>query len=48
MIEFAEFAEDGTWPESGGLLDQSRLFTQACRFIWAEQRRNKADLGIMG
>ena len=46
VIEFAEFAERGSWPVAGGVLDQANQFVEACRFVWAEQRRWRAKDGI--
>jgi len=46
MIEFAELFRYGLPPVAGGALDQAYVFLDAARFIWAEQRVWRAELGI--
>jgi hypothetical protein len=46
MIEYADLYEKGLPPVAGGALDQCHAFTDACRFIWREQRHWKNKLGI--
>jgi len=41
-IRFAEFAERGAWPISGGVLDQCQWFVDAEGFISSERARSKA------
>ena len=36
MIEAADLARKGLPPVAGGALDQTQVFLDACRFIWAE------------
>jgi len=45
-IEMAELYEKGLPPVAGGSLDQCRSFLAACRMVWADQRRWKAELEI--
>jgi hypothetical protein len=40
-IQFADFADKGHWPVSGGVLDQSQSFVSACNFIWKEEEHYK-------
>lgn len=47
MIELAELLEKGLPAVHGGMLDQARSFIEAARFVWSEERRNKAELGIL-
>lgn len=47
-IEFAALYKRGLPPVAGGALDQSRVFVQACRFIWAEQQFWRTKLGHFG
>ena len=44
VIEFAEFYEKGLPPVIGGVLDQTRAFVEAARFVWHEQAVYKAKL----
>ena len=44
MLEYAELYRKGLAPEPGGVLDQAVGFTAACRFVWAEEARLKAEL----
>lgn len=46
VIEMAEFFEKGLPPVAGGVLDQAKIFIDACRFIFREQARWKKKLGI--
>ena len=43
----AELFEKGLPPVHGGVLDQAQIFLDAARFIWAEQARWRAELGIV-
>ena len=43
MIREADMCKRGLLPIAGGTLDQAAGFMTACRFIWAEQDRMKAD-----
>lgn len=43
LLEYAGFAEKGHWPEAGGMLDQAGPFVRACRRIWNEQARLRAQ-----
>jgi hypothetical protein len=36
------FAEKGTWPMAGGVLDQSWAFVDAVEATWADRERFKA------
>lgn len=45
-IEMAGFFDKGLPPVHGGVLDQTQIFLDAARFIWAEQARWRAELGI--
>ena len=42
----AELTKQGLPPVHGGALDQAQKFLDACRFIWAEISRHKAELKI--
>ncbi len=47
--EFRHYAvlyEKGLPPVTGGALEQSHWFTDACRFYWGEQSFWKAKLGV--
>ena len=46
LIALAELYEKGLPPVAGGALDQAAAFVDAVRFVWAEQARWKARLGI--
>lgn len=46
VMDMADFYEKGLPPVSGGTLDQSYSFIQACKFIWSEIRWWKAKRGI--
>lgn len=39
FIQFADLARDGNFPVSGGMLDQSCSFLDACRFFWAQETK---------
>jgi hypothetical protein len=45
MLELADLAEKpgGTWPEAGGINDQTVSFVATARWIWNESARLKAD-----
>jgi len=45
-IDATDLLERGLPPVGGGSLDQAQVFIDAARFIWAERRRWKAELGI--
>jgi hypothetical protein len=50
-VEFTRLAdlyEKGLPPVSGGSLDQSAYFVEACAFWWAETSRLKRELKIYG
>ena len=36
FIELADFAKKGSFPVTGGTLEQSQSFLIACRILWAE------------
>lgn len=38
VMEYADLYKRGLPPVAGGALDQARVFTQACRIIWAEKK----------
>lgn len=42
----ADFFKKGLPPVYGGVLDQAQIFLDAARFIWAEEARWRAELGI--
>jgi len=44
LLDYAALYRRGLPPVAGGALDQAAAFTAACRFVWAEQDRLKADL----
>jgi len=44
LLHYAELYRKGLPPEPGGALDQAAGFAAACRFVWAEQARLKAEL----
>jgi len=46
VLEAAEAAAKGLPPVAGGLLDQAAAFSEAARFVWAEQRRHRAELRL--
>ena len=48
VIGLAELYEKGLPPISGGVLDQSEWFADACGTIWADQSYWKRRLGIIG
>lgn len=37
FLELYDYAQEGTWPVGGGLLDQTRAFTEAVRFMRGEE-----------
>lgn len=39
VIRLAGLMNKGFLPSSGGVLDQTQWFLQACEFIWSDQRR---------
>lgn len=43
VIGEAEMYKRGLPPIAGGTLDQAAGFTAACKFVWAEEDRMKAD-----
>ena len=43
----AELFEKGLPPVAGGILEQAKIFVDAARFIFREQRYWKNKLGIM-
>jgi len=47
IIEYAELYAKGLPPVTGGALDQSHGFLTACKFIFGEQNKWKAKLGIL-
>ena len=46
-IEYAELYEKGLPPVAGGVLNQAKIFIEACRQIWAEQAFWNKKLGIL-
>lgn len=46
VVEMAELYEKGLPPVSGGVLDQANGFIEACRFVWNEANRHKAELDM--
>ena len=46
-VECAGLYEKGLPPVAGGSLDQSRIFVEAARLIWADQAYWKAKLRIL-
>ena len=47
IIGLAELFEKGLPPVAGGTLDQAKVFVEAARFIFGEQRYWKNKLGIL-
>jgi len=47
MLEYADLYQQGLPPVQGGALDQTRSFTEFCRFTWSEERYWKNKLGIL-
>jgi len=47
VIECADLLKKGLPPVGAGMLDQAQVFIEAARFIWAEQARWRASLGIL-
>lgn len=45
-ITYARYARSGFLPASGGMLDQTEWFTDACRMIWNEQ--DIIEMGMTG
>ena len=43
VLDHAELYAKGLAPEPGGSLDQAACFVSACRFVWAENARIRAD-----
>lgn len=48
VIELAELYEKGLPPVAGGALDQAKMFVEAARFIWQEQKYWKNKLQNKG
>jgi len=48
LLFWAELARKGTWPMSGGALDQSYRFLHECRLIWSEREMWRAKLMPFG
>ncbi len=46
LIALAELFEKGLPPVAGGVLDQAKIFVDAARFVFQEQRYWKNKLGI--
>lgn len=46
IIHYAELYEKGLAPVAGGALDQAKIFTATCRFIFREQAIWKKKLRI--
>lgn len=46
VLLYADLYAKGCPPVSGGALDQSNWFIQACRFVWSEESMWKAKLGL--
>lgn len=44
VIELAELYEKGLPPVAGGAMDQAAAFVEACRLIWATQKKWKQQL----
>lgn len=44
LIQHSRMYEKGLAPLAGGTLDQTRSFTEACGFVWAEEARWKAQV----
>jgi len=42
----AEMTRNGLPPVHGGALDQAAKFLDACRFVWAEQKRHRLELKL--
>lgn len=36
LLQFTDFAERGAWPLTGGVLDQTQSFADACQIAWRE------------
>lgn len=47
VLQAADFYDKGLPPAEGAWLDQLKQFTDACRWIWNEQRYWKNELGIL-
>lgn len=43
LLWLADLAKQGTWPESGGVGDQTESFLGAAQFAWSEDAAMKAD-----
>lgn len=43
LIRHARLYDKGLPPVGGGVLDQTRSFTEGCEFVWAEENRWKAE-----
>lgn len=43
FLELADFAKKGVMPSTGGALDQTKSFVNACRFLWAEESRAEQE-----
>ena len=44
LIEMADLTKRGLPPVGGGALDQAQKFLDACRFVWAEESRLRAEI----
>lgn len=44
-VDAAEMYAKGLPPEHGGTLDQAADFVKACRVVWNEEARCKAEVG---
>ena len=44
MVDAAAMYEKGLPPEHGGTLDQAADFVRACRAVWHEEARVKAEV----
>ncbi len=47
FLDYAELYRKGLAPEHGGTLDQLHSFNVYSRFVWGEQDKYDAELGLM-
>jgi hypothetical protein len=46
LLKMSTFARRGILPCAGGLLDQTKIFVDACDRVWAEEGFWRSKLGI--
>jgi len=48
LLEYAELYKKGLPPVAGGALDQAKIFTESCRYVFEIESYVRNKLGIIG